>query len=100
MKKCLDITEIKFSDYQDVIRVLNDYFPECIIVETPKWELGLHKYSFEGFIILEYFNQLYKVNLEGIGNGGWQGVNECCVTSILEVKSTKIRTLEVKEYLT
>ena len=99
MKKCLDIFEKEYTHYEAVISDLFlNFYPECEILETPKWVKGWSKYEWFGTIVFSYFGQDYLVDLEARGNGGWLSVDGCKVISILPIKSVYYETVQVKRY--
>ena len=99
-KKCLDLTDIEFNSYDEVIRELQDnFYPECEIIEESDWLQGDYKYSWDGSIVFKYFNQKYLVTLRAFGNGGWLSIDDYRVISVKPIKKTITRMVEVKEYI-
>lgn len=77
----------KRFDYDDLLKnYLHNYFPEYDLVFTAPYEEGIYKYEWKNYIIIKYFNELYKVSITSYGNGGWQSIDECHITAIKKVK--------------
>lgn len=95
--------DILMKEYRNLDELINDlqlnFYPECSIVEYPKWNKGIHEYTWEGNLVFSYFNSLYLVNISARGNGGWLGIDECNVISIKPVKHLTHDIIEVKKYI-
>lgn len=81
----LDYPELynkEFSGKTQLFETLNDYFPEYEEIFESEYVKGLYKYTWENYIIIDYFKQLYRIDVETRGNGGWLSYDECQVKSI------------------
>lgn len=70
MKACLDILELKFNSMEGLYTELQNYYPEYEF-KYQHIEKGLHKYTWEGYLVIYYCGENYKVSYTGLGNGGW-----------------------------
>ena len=82
-----DILEKNYSNYEEIIYDLtNNFYPDCEIVKSISWVKDCHKYQWCGNLVFKYFNELYLVDIDAIGNGGWLSIDDCKVVGINKVK--------------
>ena len=72
----------------------------CEILKGFDFEKGAHKYTWKSDLVIKFDHDtilLFKV--ESIGNGGWQGFDECYVHSVHVVCGTRIENTQETVYL-
>lgn len=95
-----DLYTTVFSDTQDLIRELRTkYYPECEIVSVSDYIKGHHKGEWFANIVFTYSDNYYLVDLDCVGNGGWLGVDEHKVCSIIKVKPRVVQEEKVVYYV-
>lgn len=86
------------KEYEDIDYLKSDlhnnFFPDCEFIYEAPYEEGAYKYTWDNFLIIKYFNEYYKLKIESRGNGGWQSMNECKVTSVTKTERKAIVTTE------
>lgn len=98
MKQCKDILEMENLSLNDILYELRiNFYPECEIISVSDYIKGDRKYEWYANIVFTYFGDTYLVDLDCIGNGGWLGVDNHKVSTILKVKP-KVTLVEKIEY--
>lgn len=80
----------KEHDHLDSLKndLNTNFFPECEFIFQSEYIEGCSKYSWDSYLILQYFGEFYKITLESQGNGGWLDIDECKVVSVYKVQKT------------
>lgn len=76
----------KFGYLEAIQTELEYYFPECTYEYISEPEKGCHKYTWNNYIVLEYYNEFYKIDLESSGNGGWLDIDDYQITAVNKCK--------------
>lgn len=83
---CKDFLDKEYEHSYDLkYDLLNNFYPDAEIIEESEYIKGLHKYTWNNYIVILYFNSLYKFDIESVGNGGWLSIDTCKVLKVSKV---------------
>ena len=95
-----ELFETTYSDIADIICELRtNFYPDCEIISVSDYIKGNHKYEWFANIVFTYSGNYYLMDLDCVGNGGWLGVNEHKVCSIIKVKPRVVKIEKVEYYM-
>lgn len=95
-----DLFETTYSDIADIVYELRTkYYPDCEIISVSDYIKGNHKYEWFVSIVFTYLGDYYLVDLDCFGNGGWLGVDEHKLRSILKVKPKVLQEEKIVYYV-
>lgn len=91
-----DLYTTVYSDTKELIRDLRTkYYPDCEIISVSDYIKGNFKDEWFANIVFTYLDNYYLVDLDCVGNGGWSGVDEHRVCSVIKVKPRVIQEEKV-----
>lgn len=95
-----DLYTTIYSDIRDIIRDLRmEHYPDCEIISVSDYIKGHRKYEWFANIVFTYLGDYYLVDLDCVGNGGWLGVDEHKICSIIKVKPRVVQVEKVEYHV-